>query len=342
MCTLLDNRALAFWLSLALLAVVSVIECAHARETAKAYRIGFLASGHRPTNSLNSASALSVFRQSLRVLGYVEGQNLVIEERWAEGRADDLPALAAELINLDVDVIVASGVSAVWAAKHASERIPIVIAGSADPVAEGLVESLAHPGANVTGIAALPGRELEGKRLELLQEVVPDLKRVAVVMDSTSRLDPDPLRDAAHALGLTLYLSGETQTSEEFRYTFAEMARQNIEAVYAPETPVNVRQRRLLTQLALKHRIPTIYGAREFVEEGGLMAYGPSFSELFRRAAIYTDRILNGANPGDLPVEQPMRLELVINTETARQLGVEFPPSILVRVDEKIHSGQSE
>ena len=307
---------------------------AQAQESTKFYRIGFLAFGRRPASRSVADSPLTAFRQSLRELGYVEGQNLTLDERWAEMRLDRLSVLAAELVRLEPDVIVASGAGAVRAVKRATQQIPIIIAGAADPVAEGLVTSLARPDANVTGVSVLTGRELEGKRLELLQEVVPGLERVAVILDSTSRLDPAPLQAAARALGITLLLSGETESPEEFRDTFTEMVRDRADAVYAPETPINAGQRRLIVELALKHRLPAMYGSREFIEAGGLMAYGPSFAALFRRAAIYTDRILKGARPGDLPVEQPMRFELVLNMRTANTLGLSFPPSILLRADE--------
>ncbi len=309
---------------------------AQAQESTKVYRIGFLAFGHRPVGSAVAASPLVAFRQSLRDLGYVEGRNLILDERWAETHLDRLPVLAAELVGLKPDVIVASGARAVRAAMRATQQIPIVIAGAADPVAEGLVRSLAHPDANVTGVSVLPGRELEGKRLELLQEAVPGVTRVAVILDSTSRMDPAPLQAAARALGITLLLSGETESPEEFRDTFTEMVRDRADAVYAPETPINVGQRRLVVEMALKHRLPAIYGAREFVEAGGLMSYGPSFAELFRRAAIYTDKIFKGASPSDLPVEQPMRFELVINLKTARELGLTLPPAIMIRATEFI------
>jgi putative ABC transport system substrate-binding protein len=302
----------------------------------KVYRIGFLAFGHRSASDSVVASPIAVFRQSLRELGYAEGRNLIIEERWAEASLNKLPVLAAELVQLNVDVIVAAGASAVRAAKRVTRQIPIIIAGAPDPVAEGLVASLSHPGANVTGVSVATGRELEGKRLELLKETVPGLKRVAIILDSTSRLDPVPLQAAARKLGITLLLSGETESPEEFRHTFIEMVRDQVHGAYAPETPINVKQRALIVDLALKYHLPTIYGAREFVEAGGLMAYGPSFPELFRRTAIYTDRILKGASPSDLPVERPMRFELVINIRTAKLIGLSFPPSILIQADEVI------
>ncbi len=334
MITDINRWEIAFFVAFVLGIIALPTPSAQAQESTKVYRIGFLAFGHRPTGNSVPDSPLAAFRQSLRDLGYVEGRNLVLEERWAETHLDRLPVLAAELVGLKPDVIVASGAGAVRAAKRATQQIPIVIAGAADPVAEGLVASLAHPDANVTGVSALPGRDLEGKRLELLQEAAPGTTRVAVILDSTSRLDPAPLQAAARALGITLLLSGETESPEEFRDTFAEMVRDRADAVYAPETPINVGQRQLIVELALKHRLPAIYGAREFVEAGGLMAYGPSFAELFRRAAIYTDRIFKGTAPRDLPVEQPMRFELVINIKTAKSLGLSFPPSILLRADE--------
>jgi putative tryptophan/tyrosine transport system substrate-binding protein len=302
----------------------------------KVYRIGFLAFGHRPSSDPAAALPLATFRQALRELGYTEGRNLVIEERWAEARLNRLPVLAGELVQLRPDVIVASGASAVRVVKRATQHLPIVIAGAADPVAEGLVASLAHPDANVTGVSVLTGRELEGKRLELLKEAVPRVTRVAVILDSTSRLEPAPLEVAARALGLTLLLSGETESPDEYRDAFAEMVRDGADAIYAPETPINVRHRQLIVELALKHRLPAIYGSREFVEAGGLMAYGPNFAELFRRAAVYVDKILKGATPRDLPVEQPMHFELVINAKTMKALGLSFPPTILIGVDEVI------
>jgi putative ABC transport system substrate-binding protein len=320
-------------LALSLLAVPLPTD---AQQAEKIYRIGFLAFGHRPVSHAVTAAPLAAFRQTLRELGYIESRNLLLEERWAEAHLHQLPVLAAELVRLKVDVIVASGASAVRAAKRVTQHIPIIIAGAADPVAEGLVASLAHPGANVTGVSVLPGRELEGKRLELLQEAVPGVTRAAVVLDSTSRLDPAPLQTAARALGITLLLSGETESPEEFRDTFTQMVRDGADAVYAPETPINVRQRRLIVELVLQHRLPAIYGSREFVEVGGLMAYGPNFAELFRRAATYVDRILKGASPSDLPVEQPMRFEFVVNLKTANALGLAIPPSLLIQADEVI------
>jgi putative ABC transport system substrate-binding protein len=275
-------------------------------------------------------------RHGLRELGYREGHTIILEERWAAGDRDRLRAIAAELVQLPVDVIVASGASAVRAAMGATRVIPIVIAGAADPVAEGLVASLAHPGGNVTGLAVLAGREVEGKRLELLKEAIPAIARVAVVLDSTSRLDPTPLREAARAFGLTLLFSAETATPEEFQSAFAIMTRHGADALYAPETPVNALHRHLIVDLATQHRLPAMYSSRDFVEVGGLMAYGPSFTALFRRAATYVDKILKGEQPANLPVEQPMHFELVINMKTAKALGLVMPSTLLVQADEVI------
>jgi ABC-type uncharacterized transport system substrate-binding protein len=303
----------------------------------RGFRIGFLAFGPPPPDPVPPAFPLTAFRHGLRELGYVEGHTVILEERWAAGELARLPALAAQLVEIPVDVIVASGASAVRAAMGATQSIPIVIAGAADPVAEGLVTSLARPGRNVTGLAVLTGREVEGKRLELLHAAVPTAVRVAVVLDSTGRLDPTPLRDAARTLGLTLLFSTETATPEEFRRAFATMTKNGADALYAPETPVNARHRDLIIELAAQHRLPTMYASRDFVEAGGLMAYGPNFTALFRRAATYVDKILKGALPADLPVEQPMYFELAINLKTAQALSLALPPILLFQADEVLH-----
>jgi len=321
---------------LVLVLTTSVMAVGQSDQDDKVYRIGFLAFGPRLESTATTASPLVAFRQTLRERGYVEGENLILDERWAEARLNRLPFLANELVQLKPDVIVASGANAVRAAMRETLEIPIVIAGAPDPVGQGLVSNLAKPDANVTGVASTPGREVEGKRLQLLQQTIPGITRVAVIMDSTSQLDSMPLQSAARDLGITLLLSGETESPDEFRDTFAEMVRDRADAVYAPETPINVRQRRLLVDLALEHRLPAIYGSREYVEAGGLMSYGPNYSELFSRAAIYVDRILKGAPPGELPVEQPIHFEFVLNNRTAKFLGLSFPARSLMRADEVI------
>jgi putative ABC transport system substrate-binding protein len=305
---------------------------AKAQQAGKVPRVGFLAFG----SSSGASSSLEAFRKGLGELGYVEGRNIAIEYRWAEGKQERLASLASELIQIKVDIIMASGMSAVMAAKNATKTIPIIFAGAADPVAWGLINSLARPGGNVTGLSELAGREIEGKRLEVLKDAVPKITRVAVVLDSTGRVDPRPLQAAARGLGLTLLLSDETATPDEFQGAFAAMARQSADALYAPQTPINVRHRRLLVELASKNRLPAMYGSREFVEGGGLMSYGPNFVELFHRAAFYVDRILKGTKPADLPVEQPSKFELVINLNSAKHIGLTIPPNVLARADEVI------
>ncbi len=321
---------------LVLVVTTSVMAVGQSDQADRVYRIGFLAFGPRSESTATTASPLVAFRQTLRERGYVEGENLILDERWAEARLNRLPFLAAELVQLKPDVIVASGANAVRAAMRETLEIPIVIAGAPDPVAQGLISNLAQPDANVTGVASMLGRELEGKRLQLLLQAIPGITRVAFIMDSTSQLDPMPLQSAARDLGITLLLSGETESSDEFRDTFAEMVRDRADAVYAPETPINVRQRRLLVGLALEHRLPAIYGSREYVEAGGLMSYGPNYSELFSRVAIYVDRILKGVAPGELPVEQPIHFEFVLNNRTAKLLGLSFPTRTLMQADEVI------
>jgi putative ABC transport system substrate-binding protein len=323
-------RKIPFWLMTTFL-LVSVC-FAQAQQTRKRSRIGFLAVGYPAGNS----ASLEAFRKGLGELGYVEGRNISIEYRWAEGHQDRLPALAADLVKIKVDIILASGMSAVMAAKNATKTIPIVFAGAADPVAWGLVASLAHPGGNVTGLSELPGRDLEGKRLELLKEAIPRISRVAVVLDSTGRVDPSPIKTAARALNLTLLLSDETATQDDFQRAFAGMTREKADAVYAPQTPINVRHRNLIVELATKHRLPAMYGSSEFVEAGGLMSYGAHFSDLFQRAAVYVNKILKGTKPAELPVEQPMKFELIINLQAANKIGAAIRPEVLARADKVI------
>jgi putative ABC transport system substrate-binding protein len=315
-----------------IIALIVVRTMAEAQQSPKIHRLGFLAVG----SVSGGSSSIEAFRKGLAEMGYVEGRNIAIEYSWAEGKQDRLSGLANELVRLKVDIIIASGMSAVSAAKNATKTIPIVFAGAADPVAWGLVASLAHPGGNVTGLSELAGREIEGKRLEVLRDAFPKISRVAVVLDSTGRVDPNPLQSAARALGLTLFLSDETVTPDEFRSTFAAMIRGSADALYAPQTPINVRHRDLIVELATKHRLPAMYGSSEFVEAGGLMSYGAHFPDLFRRAAKYVDKILRGTKPSDLPVEQPTKFELVFNAQAARKIGATIRPEVLARADKII------
>ena len=325
----MSQNVIRFALCTMLLALSFPVE---AQRPGKVHRVGFLAVG----SPAGASTSLEAFRKRLGELGYVENRNLAIEYKWAEGRQDYLPRLAAELVRAKVDVIVASGMSAVLAAKTATTTMPIIFAGAADPIAWELVASLARPGGNVTGLTELPGRELEGKRLEVLKDAVPKVSRVAVILDSTGRVDPSPLHIAARALGLKLILSDETATPDEFRSTFAAMTRERAHAVYAPQTPINDRNRGLIVELAAKNRLPSMFGSREFVEAGGLLSYGASFTDLFRRAAVYVDKILKGTKPADLPVEQPMKFEFVVNLKTAKQIGVTIEPNVLARADKVI------
>lgn len=300
-----------------------------AQQAGKVWRIGIL--GNENTRPWES------FREALRELGYVEGRNLALEQRWSEGITDRLPALAAELVQLRVDVIVASGTQGVRAAKQATRTIPIVMAVSTHPEKIGLVESLAHPGGNVTGLSNM-APELAGKRLELLKEIAPRVLRIVYLWNPASPVEPMGFQDmlaAGRAAGVEI-LSAEVRTPDDYPAAFAFVASTRAHALIAVGNPVNFKHRHLIVDFALKTRIPSIYEERLFVEAGGLMSYAPSFSDLFRRAATHVDKILRGAKPADLPVEQPVKYELVINLKTAKALGLTIPPSLLVRADQVI------
>jgi putative ABC transport system substrate-binding protein len=308
---------------------------AEAQQAAKIARIGYL------TGSLATGAHLhEAFRQGLRDLGYVEGRNVVIEYRSAEGKYERLPALAADLVALKVDVIVVTSTPAALAAKQATRTIPIVLAWAGDPVGSGLVTSLARPGGNVTGLSML-APELVGKRLELLTQAVPGVSRVAALWhpgDLPERTEKDMLKEAdvaARALGVRLQVV-EARGPEDFDRAFSDMTRARADAVIVQSTNVFFIERRRLVDLAAKNRLPAMYLTREFVDAGGLMSYGPNVPDLFRRAATYVDKILKGATPGDLPVEQPTKFELVINLKAAKALGLTIPPSLLQRADEVI------
>ncbi len=276
------------------------------------------------------------FRQALRELGWVEGQNIVIDYRSAEGRLDRLPDLAAELVRLKVDIIVAEGTQGVAAAKNATETIPIVmIAGSADPVGLGFIASLARPGGNVTGLSYSVGPEIAGKGLGLLREIVPKVRRVAILSNPANPVQSLFIRElkvAARSLGVQLQLL-EARGPDEFDGAFAAMAKERVGALLVVDDSMFIFYRTRLADLAARSRLPAAYGNRADVEAGGLMSYGPSLRDVFRRAATYVDKILKGAKPGDLPVEQPTKFELVINLKTAKALGLTIPPSVLVRAD---------
>ncbi len=306
---------------------------ARAQQPKKVSRIGYLSSDSPST----IAERIEAFRQGLRELGYVEGKNIVIEWRFAEGKADRLPGLAAELVSLKVDVIVTSGPAATRAAKQATVTIPIVTAQDSDPVGNGLVASLARPGGNITGLSTL-APEISGKRLELVKEIVPRLSRVAILGSSTTPGNPQALREtelAARALGIQLqYL--EVRGAKDIEPAFRAASKGRADAVLFLQSPVFVNERTQLAELAVKSRLPAIYDRREFVDDGGLMCYRTNFVELSRRAATYVDKILKGAKPADLPIEQPTKVELIINLKAAKQIGLTIPPNVLVRADKVI------
>ena len=309
---------------------------AEAQETGKVARIGFL--GLNPGASPHLREA---FLQGLRDLGYVEGRTVVIEYRSAEGKPERFPALAAELIALKVDVIVTGGgTPTALAAKQATRTIPIVFASAPDPVADGLITSLARPGGNITGLSNLTP-ELVGKRLEQLKQAVPRVSRVAVLWQPGAlgeRTEKDILKGAevaARALGVRLQFV-EARGPADIDRAFSEMIRARAGALTVLGSAMLFSERRRLVDLAAKHRLPAVYTSRDIVDAGGLMSYGPNLADNFRRAAIYVDKILRGTKPGDLPVEQPTKFELVINLKTAKALGLTIPQSLLLQADEVI------
>jgi putative ABC transport system substrate-binding protein len=306
---------------------------AEAQQPAKVPRIGYLAATSLSTNP----ARIEAFRQGLRELGYVEGKKIVIEWRFAEGKADRLTGFAAELVRLKVDVIVSGGSTATRAAKEATSTIPIVMSQDNDPVGNGFVTSLARPGGNITGLAALRS-ELSGKRLELLKEVVPRLSRVAVLGSSTNPGNAQSLKEvelAAGAIGVQLqYL--DVRGPKDIETAFKEASKGRADAVLVLAGPVFNSPRSQVVDLAVKSRLPAIYDRRDFGEVGGLMSYGTSVVDLDYRAATYVDKILKGAKPADLPVEQPVKFELIINLKAAKQIGLTIPPNVLVRADKVI------
>jgi putative ABC transport system substrate-binding protein len=306
---------------------------AQAQQPTKIPRIGYLS-----PNSLSfNPARIEAFRQGLRELGYVEGKNIVIEYRNTEGKLDRLPSLAAELVRLKVDIIVTTSPAPTRAAKEATSTIPIVFAQDGDPVASGFVASLARPGGNITGLSTL-APELSGKRLELLKEVVPKLSRVAVFGTSTTPSTAPTIKEtelAAGAFKVQLqYL--DVLEPKDIETAFRTATKGRADAVLVLAGPVVLFQRTQIAELALKSRLPAIYPQTEFTEAGGLMYYGANTPDMYRRAATYVDKILKGARPGDLPVEQPTKFELVINLKAAKQIGLTIPPTMLARADRVI------
>jgi putative ABC transport system substrate-binding protein len=308
---------------------------AEAQQAASVPRIGYLS-----INLAGGPHMTQGFRQGLHDLGYVEGRNVVIEFRDAEGKLERLPALAAELVVLKVDVIVVGGTVAALATKQATRTLPIVFVSAVDPVTDGLVASLARPGGNVTGLATL-SPELVGKRLEQLKQVVPRVSQVAVLWqpgalgERTEKDLREEAENAARALGVRLQFV-EARGPDDFDRAFSDMTRARAGALTVLGSSMLINERRRLVNLAAKNRLPAVYGLREYVDAGGLMSYGPNNVDLFRRAATYVDKILKGAKPGDLSVEQPTKFELVINLKTAKALGLTIPQSVLARANEVI------
>jgi ABC-type uncharacterized transport system substrate-binding protein len=322
-------HATTFLAALTLLPLLVVPSAAKAQEAGKVARIGVLSSS--PSDPLVEA-----FRQGLRELGYVEGRNIIVEYRWAEGRIERLPGLAADLVRLKVDLIVASSQGAV-AARHATTTIPIVMPIITDPVRLGLVASLAKPGGNATGFAT-QNDELPGKWIELVKETLPKVSRVAILVQPTydGGVQLKASESAARSLGVRLQPL-KVERPEDFVTAFTEVQKSRAEALIVSSSPLFYLHRTRLVEFAAKHRLPTVYHQSEFVvASGGLMSYGPDFRDLFRRSATYVDKILKGARPGDLPVEQPTKFELVINRRTANALGLTFPQSLLLRADRVI------
>jgi putative tryptophan/tyrosine transport system substrate-binding protein len=307
---------------------------AEAQQATKVHRIGRL----HPGSPTEPDPNLEAFRQGLRDLGYVEGQNLVIEYRYAEGRDDLLAALAAELVQLKLDVIVTVAAAATHAVQHVTRTSPIVMAGGSDPVGDGLVASLARPGGNTTGTSNLTV-ELPGKRLEILKEAVPQSARIAVLANPATVGYESAMHNlavAARALGLHLHVV-ELRRADELDAAFAAMTRAGADALLVVGEPLLLDSLRGQTvDLAAQHRLPAMYSWKELVVAGGLMSYGPSLPAMHRRLAVYVDKILKGAKPADLPVEQPTKFELVVNLKTAQALGITFPPTLLIQADEVV------
>jgi putative tryptophan/tyrosine transport system substrate-binding protein len=316
--------------------LLAVAVIAEAQQPRKVPRIGYLS----PLDPATDFRRSEAIRLALRELGYIEGQNIAIEYRYAEGKRDRVPELAAELVRLKVDIIVAAGGALVIpVAKNATKTIPIVMVGvGLDPVEAGYVESLARPGGNITGLTIL-ATDLGGKRLELLKEAVPKVARVAVLYDPVTPGGVRELKEvlpvAARALGLTLQ-PWEVRSADDIDRVFASMGKQRPDGLYVTLGPLMLANQKRTVGLALKSRLPSTYYYREAVETGGLMSYGADLAESYRRVAYYVDRILKGAKPADLPVEQPTKFELVINLKTAKQIGLTIPPEVLARATKLI------
>jgi putative ABC transport system substrate-binding protein len=333
----MTRRPIGLLVTLALGLLVAPL-AAEAQPAGKVYRVGILAPGFPPSDAERQRGP---FRQMLRELGWVVGQNLVLEERWAEGQYDRLPEFAGELVRLPVDVITTAGTLATAAAKQATSAIPIVMFSGGDPVSNGFVASLARPGGNITGTAFAPP-EIAGKILQVLTEVMPNARRVAVIFNpvtfGVSAYASAPLKEnevAARALGLTLQ-PVEVRQPSDLDSAFVTITQDRPDALYVARDPVVSTHQMRILDFAARNKLPAIYTARWFVVAGGLMSYGPDMRGVSRRTAVFVDKILKGAKPADLPIEQPMKFELVINLKTAQALGLTIPPTVLFQADEII------
>jgi putative ABC transport system substrate-binding protein len=332
----MTRRTVGFIVTLALSLLMAPL-AAQAQQPGKVHRIGLLAGSSQAPREKHAYEA---FQQGLRELGYVEGKNVILEYRYTEGNVALLPELAADLVRINVDIIVAagSGGAGVLAAKQATTTIPIVMVGLAtDPVETGLVESLARPGGNITGVTNLT-IEIAGKRLELFKVTVPTLVRVAVLYDAANPgnvLHAKAVQTAGHALGLTVQL-WEVRGVDDFERVFAALREERPDGLYVPGGPLTRGNETRIVDVAVKSRIPSVHDSREAVEVGGLMSYADDIVDRYRRAAAYVDKILKGAKPGDLPVEQPTTFKLVINLKTAEALGLKIPPTVLFQATEVI------
>lgn len=306
-----------------------------AQQPGRVYRVGLLATQSRPSDADFPRSVYAAFQQGMRELGHIEGRNLAIEWRFADGDAKRLPALAAELVRMKVDVLVAGGTDAPLALQKATTIIPIVMTSASDPVGRGLVKSLPRPAGNITGLSVVTGY-LGAKRLELLRAMVPKVTRVAVLVNPASPLSAAGLanvRDGAQQLGVTI-LPVAAQDAPEIERAFAQMRGQGAGAVIVLINPLYHQHRSRIAALAIEHRLPTITADRDFAAAGCLLSYGSSLPDSFRRAATYVDRILRGAKPGDLPIEEPVKFDLVINRGTAKKLGLAIPQALLISAEE--------
>ena len=318
-----------------LIMLVGYVGMADAQQPKKVPRIGYVSGSGDPSNP---GPFVDAFRQGLQDRGYIEGKNILVEHRYAEGNMDSVPTLVGELVQLKVDVLVATNFPAIRAAKQATKTIPIVMVATVDPVVTGIVDSLARPGGNITGLTRLT-QELSGKRLELLKEVLPQMSRIGILWDANSTSAAIAFKEyeaVAHALKIQLQSLEVRYPNPHFEGAFQVAAKGRVHAVITVRGCLFNRYQKQIADLAIKNRLPSMFEGNDFVEAGGLMSYTTNDAESFRRAATYVDKILKGAKPADLPVEQPTKFEFVINLKTAKQIGLTIPPNVLARADKVI------